>query len=237
MKTFKTLFISILAFMVPPAMALETSVEEEISLAYTLSKAGKYADAVLRVQPLLNALKLDTVESIILGNKILTVSYCELNDLEKAKEYLESVRAFSPDESFKEFSMSPTCLDFFGIKRQIVKKQKVADAETLPPSVVPNHLKPKDPSWKLYMPFGTGQFYNEQSDKGWAFLATETLGLVAATTMFILFQSEKNSDGTFSNTGLANAYKTTYWSSLGVAGGASIWGIVDALIVNKKRRS
>lgn len=234
MKT-SILFLAIL-FYASSSTALETSTQEELSLAYTLSKAGKHADAILRVQPLLNALKLDTIESIVLGNKILAVSYCELEDREKAKEHFETLKAFQPDESLKEFTLSSSCADFFGIKKNPPKKPKTVELENAPPVAIPDHLKPKESSWKLYAPFGTGQFHNGQRDKGWAFLATQTVGLLAAGTMYVLFQSEKNKDGTFPKPGLANAYKKTYWSALGVAGASSIWGVIDALVVHKKNQ-
>lgn len=251
-------------FFASTLLAETANVKEELSLAYTMAKTGRFTDAILKAQPLLDALKLDSVDTIVLGNKILAVSYCELGEEEKATETRDTARAFSPSEPFTEFAMSKKCYAFFGLDKAsshaVARKKSAKETPPLPKNAevsfhadeLPETRERTDtegdrpieslhltldstrPSWKLYMPFGTGQFYNDQPEKAWAFLSTQALGTASAITMYTLFQLEKNSDGTFSDTDRAHLYKNSYWASIGVVSASAIWGILDAWLVHKK---
>ena len=223
-------FVYLSLFVALGAGAIDRQTESELSLAHTAAKLGKYPEAILKLQPLLDQLKLDTVEAITLGNKILAVSYCETGDIEKAKENRQSLEAFTPHEKYEEFDLSKPCLEFFGLKRPVKKKPV-----ELPPPSVPEKLLPKKLPWQVSMPLGTGQFYNDQREKGWAFLSTQAFGIAAMIATFTLFQAEKNGDGTFANTGKAHGLKAAFWSSVGITSGAALWGIFDARSVQRKK--
>lgn len=215
-----------------PAHAMDSQTEAELSLAYTAAKLGKYADAILKTQPLIDQLKLDTVDAIILGNKILAVAYCEVGDLDKSKDNLQSLEAFVPGERFAEFDLSRACLEFFGLKKRLPKKasEPVASPVATPP--------PREPTpWQLSVPFGKGQFYNGDRDKAWAFLSTQAFGVVSMVTLFALFHAEKNADGSFGNTALAKGYKAGFWAAVGITSGAATWGIFDAHRAHRARRA
>ncbi len=234
------------ALLVPFSSARAASaVLKKLEAATAQVKAKEYERAIEVTQPLLDNLKLNTVEEIILAHKVLGVAQCELGDQAKATEHYEALLTFSPTETIDDLVATKPCKSLFDQARGV----KEPTQAVVPPPVQPTpkpapaattvakEASPREGAWKLYVPFGVGQFHNHEKTKGLAFLSTESLAFSLAIASYFLFKAEENPDGTFSNPDTASVYRGLYYGSLAVGGGAAIWGIIDAVLVDKKIRA
>ena len=77
--------------------------------AYMSALNKNYQQAISKTLPLLDSLALNKIEEIVLAHQILTLSYCELGNKEKTMEHFMALKAFSPNEDFRAFSVTPEC--------------------------------------------------------------------------------------------------------------------------------
>ena len=106
----KKYFILFIIFLTVQASANEwpTLKQAEVEI-----KNHNYKSAIDLTMPLLNQLKLTTVEEIAQGHKILAAARCELGDIGMAKDHFETLMIFSPHESIQDFQLSQTCQNLF----------------------------------------------------------------------------------------------------------------------------
>ncbi|MCB0308129.1 MAG: hypothetical protein KDD48_02065 [Bdellovibrionales bacterium] len=215
-------------------------------------KNHNYKTAIDLTLPLLDALKLSTVEEISQGHKILGIARCELGDIGNAKEHFETLVVFSPKESIQDFQLSQVCQKLFNkvmgraeVRRKGVmpknsdqlhsseNKSATIEIQTVPKPTINLRLQEQSQEsdiqkWKLWIPFGVGQFEKNEKKKGTFFLTTQSVLFSTAITTFILFKIDQNADGTFDHARRAETYRITLWSSLGAGVVSTIWGIWDA---------
>ncbi len=77
--------------------------------AYMNALDKQYKQAIDKTLPLLDSLALNDVKEIVLAHQILSLSFCETGNKEKAAEHYKALKAFSPNEDFRSFSVSPEC--------------------------------------------------------------------------------------------------------------------------------
>lgn len=77
--------------------------------AYMNALDKHYQQAIDKALPLLDSLQLSKIEEITLAHQVLSLSYCETGDQKKALEHLKALKAFSPKEDFRVFSLSQNC--------------------------------------------------------------------------------------------------------------------------------
>jgi len=237
----RSLILFLITSLSTPLIAATTRDQIELSLHHY--KARRYQRSIDLVQPLLDQLRLNTVEEIIQAHRLLGLSHCELGDQPKALEHYKILLTFSPTETIDDIVVTKVCANLFNnlkgdrpinAPRAVEKRETKVDPspailKTPEKSPLPSENRP----WKVYIPFGTGQFINEQPRKGTAFLAGEATAFATAIAMFTLFKSEENSDSTFDDPESASVYRGVFWGSLGVGIGLATWGIVDAILVHK----
>ena len=79
------------------------------------------------------------------------------------------------------------------------------------------------------IPFGVGQFQNDQPRKGWILAGLESALVITATTTFILLKNDEQQGHTFSDTSEARTLRNVNLAS-GIAFAAvASYGIVDAI--------
>ena len=203
--------------------------------------------AIEIVDPLLNQLKFTTVEEISQAHAILGVSRCALGDIGHAKEHFETLLIFAPNTSIRKLEPSDSCMKLFSsvakrdepvkkktprvalnqvpINEQSAEKVVAQTPDTKQPELA---LKNNYSSWKLWMPYGVGQFANDQPRKGTFCLVSEATLTASALTTFILFQREDKIGDRYVHGDRAKAYQLTFWSSLGTGVILYIWGVIDA---------
>ncbi len=157
--------------------------------------------------------------------------YRNLQEIERNPKGISTKTPYKPLQPTSSVSATQAVSQEIPVMKAIEKSpESISTPKTF------EHSSPDD-TWKRYVPFGVGQFANQDFQKGMAFLGTEVLATIVASTAFALFQLEKTSDGTFSHPNRASFYRATYWSSLGVGSVIMIWGIVDAVTVFHQRRN
>ena len=162
-----------------------------------------------------------------------------MGDNGHAKEHFETLLIFAPKYSIQKFEPSDSCNKLFSkvakqpepAKKKEIKSDLSIDEKSVNPvQETKAILKPSDDtqSWKLWMPYGVGQFMNGQSKKGTFFLVSEATMTASALTTFILFQREDKIGDRYVHGDRAKAYQLTFWSSLGAGIVLYVWGVIDA---------
>lgn len=225
-----------------------SSTLETLEKAQSQVKDKEYEAAIGQTKPLLDKLFLNTVEEIILAHRILGVSYCELGDHPQARNHFETLLTFSPTESINDLVSTNPCRTLFAsVKNEkagpLTKQKRRRAKKAAQPAPVQAAAQPQPPKeeplnpgvWKRYVPFGTGQFANNENGKAWAFLTTETLAIASGVTFFLLFKNEEDNTGSFTHPDRANLYRGLVWGSIGLGTVAMSWGIIDAVLTYKKQ--
>lgn len=95
--------------MIPGVLLADAKAMKILDKAYMYALDKHYKEAISKALPLLDSLTLNKIEEIVLAHQILSLSYCEIGNKEKAQEHLKALRAFSPNEDFRAFNPSPDC--------------------------------------------------------------------------------------------------------------------------------
>lgn len=95
--------------MIPGVLLADAKAMKILDKAYMYALDKHYKEAISKALPLLDSLTLNKIEEIVLAHQILSLSYCETGNKEKAQEHLKALRAFSPNEDFRAFAPSPEC--------------------------------------------------------------------------------------------------------------------------------
>ena len=244
MKKVYTVLAALMAILTVE-IAFAKTTRDRLNFANRQVEARRYEQAIRTTRPMLDGLLLDTVEEIILAHRILGVSYCETGDQPNAIKHFKTLLTFSPTEEIKDLVRSKPCAKMYADLKAGKSHIAVPNAPPIERSIeerttMGTGVERKAPSpgtWKRFVPYGFGQFANRQNGKGMAFLSTEVAATGLAVTSYILFRSERNSDGTFSNPGKASTYRTMYWSTFAAGVAIGAYGIVDALLVHRKYTS
>lgn len=213
-----------------PAFAQENSLHS----ADVAFRAKQYERAISKAKQLLDSLVLDTVEEITLAHRILGVSYCELGDQKKAIKHFRTLITFSPNESLGNAEASKPCHSLFGDLKNGKKFTAVPSTTHNSPSEKASASSTSGYA-KRFIPFGYGQFQNEQRQKGIAFTSTQAAAVILSATMYGLFRSDRRSDGTFAHPGRASVYRGFFWGSMGVGIASALWGVTDAVVIYRRR--
>ncbi len=93
----------------PTLVFADAKTMKVLDKAYMYALDKHYKEAISKALPLLDSLTLNKIEEIVLAHQILSLSYCEIGNKEKAQEHLKALRAFSPNEDFRAFNPSQDC--------------------------------------------------------------------------------------------------------------------------------
>jgi hypothetical protein len=79
------------------------------------------------------------------------------------------------------------------------------------------------------IPFGVGQFQNDQPRKGWILAGLEGALVISATTTFILLKNNEQQGHTFSDTSEARTLRNVNLASVVALGATAAYGLIDAI--------
>ncbi|MCG5056302.1 MAG: hypothetical protein KA712_25430 [Myxococcales bacterium] len=168
---------------------------------------GEYARAITLLRPLLYPeIRLDEESQVVRSHRMLGVAHLFENQPEEARQEFLRLLELRPDYRFDPLLDPPRVVDFFNQilreqegqiaalearRRQAEATERLRAAEAAaPPKVIVREYERRSLAVAL-LPFGAGQFQNEQSAKGWAFLAAEStlagVSMAAATANFLLY--------------------------------------------------
>jgi hypothetical protein len=106
MKTLP-LLVALIGF--PLLLKADEKTMKILDKAYIHALDKQYKQAIDKALPLLDSLALNDVKEIVLAHQILSLSFCETGNKEKAAEHLKALKAFSPNEDFRVFNLSQEC--------------------------------------------------------------------------------------------------------------------------------
>jgi hypothetical protein len=174
---------------------------EEYQRGRTAFLRGQYQRAISTLHPLLYPeLRLETEEEVLVAHRMLGVSYLFENQPEQARIEFRKLLELAPDFRFDALLDPPRVVEFFN---EVVRQQqnelgdievrlKKREAELAKRSSQVLERRIERRSFPLtFVPFGVGQFQNQQPGKGWLFLGVEgvlaTTSLAAFVTNFSMF--------------------------------------------------
>lgn len=179
---FRTLAVVALGLVTP---------SEEFERGRTAFLRGEYERAVSIIHPLLYPeLRLESESAVVQAHRMLGVSYLFENKPEEARGEFRKLLELAPDFRFDPFLDPPTVVEFFnGIVRDQQRelgdiesrlKKREDDLARRSNQVLERRFERR--SYAInFVPFGAGQFQNQQRGKGWAFLGVEAF--LAATSV------------------------------------------------------
>lgn len=213
---------------------------------------GEHAAAAKKLESVLSPIQLQSREDVIVARQYLGACFQLLDDHARAEEQFLLLLAMDPTHKLDPEVFSPALVQLF---EQVREKTKVEP--TPPPPVAAPPPGPPPPSVGIgrpapthephsaalsLVPFGVGQFANEQPVKGAVFAGAEVALFATAVTTFAMFESLKikTIDGATGEVlsvefrpedadrarTLQNVYLATFWTGVAVAAA----GIVEALM-------
>ena len=176
-----------------------------IELAEEDVRGRGYENALKSLYPLLDQLKLKTMEEIVRTHRVLGVAHCETGNEVKALEHFDAMLSFSSSEKISDLVKTNYCKQLF--EKAQGKGKRLAETKAVKKNIKNNPSDPKpllglskmatdkSDQWKYWLPFGSGQFKNGEKRKGRFFLISEGVLMSAAITSLALFKAEENSEG------------------------------------------
>ncbi len=243
--------VSLLLF-TPFVAASEKSVDQTMQRSTQLYEHGQYTESIKLLEQLLESYRLRKMEDIVQAHTTLGASYFNLGDEKRAKLHFQSLLNFSPGIQLDPLYYSPRMRQFLqNLKQQPSPTQEkpvevVANGSaqnaiapafaqnslstplpTLPKSLIEESEPAHDPRALRFIPFGYGQFRNDDRAKGFLFLITEGLALGTALTSLTLYHASNDS---FHEIDSAKGHRNTFLISFFSFTAIAIVGVVDALL-------
>jgi hypothetical protein len=162
-------------------------------------------------------------------------------DLQGADAEFTALLLKKPAAALDPFYYPPEMVSHFGALRARLQAQGVLPGRE-PPPPQPTPPKPEvkvvekvrvvreRPLYPVFLPFGVGQFANDQPVKGALFATGEVLALAANLTSYLVIESLRGPDGYFSPQRFqeARALRVVLYASAGTLGALYLGGVVDA---------
>ena len=238
MKKTKLIFFILLSLSIPFSLTAQEkiSTDREFDSGVLAYENGDYKTTVSKLGKLLDDLKLTSIDKIIRAHSLLGASNTFLGEEEKAKSHFKAILNFSPDYELSVNYFPPRVIKLFnevkGVKGQDVKAPVSLGGETqrmLQVSPAKSELA-KNRFLNSFIPFGVGQFKNNDPTKGYFFLTSEIITLASAITTLSIFKGIQNSDGTFDSLGVGQGLKSGFYASITMFGVIALTGVTDAII-------
>jgi hypothetical protein len=230
---------------------------QEFDRGRTAFLRGEYERAVTLIYPLLYPeLRLETENEALQAHRMLGVSYLFVNKPADARIEFRKLLELSPDFQFDPLLDPPRVVEFFNaivreqreqlgdIEARLKKREEARNRHV--GEILVRRVEQRSYAVS-FIPFGAGQFQNQQRTKGWIFFGVEA-GLAAISvgsfvTNFAIYGASHYRDCrvpltdkgcpadslnyTKENTS-RNLTRLQVASGLAFAG-VAIWGVVDAL--------
>jgi tetratricopeptide (TPR) repeat protein len=215
---------------------------QELDTAREQFRAGNFLDAARALNYLLYPQpRLSQEEDLIEAHVLLAVSALETGDRKTAKRELEEALFLNPDVTLDKLLFSEDAIDFFEEVRQDLEEREAREAEARALAEETARLQAvidamvvieKRPYYINFIPFGAGQFQNEQPGKGLFFAASQgvTGGISAGIWLYLVGEY-----GLPGKVPRAEANRALTLQKIEIGAGAvclglMAWGIVDSLI-------
>ena len=234
------LAIAVLVALAPPAAATPA---QELDDAREQFRAGKFGDAAMALNYLLYPNpRLSQDDDLVEAHVLLAVSAFETGDRKTATREFEEALFLNPDVTLDKLLFSESAREFFDDVRADLEEREADEAEKralaeraaeLQAALDAMVVIEKRPYYINFIPFGAGQFQNEQRGKGLFFAVSEgiTGGLSAGIWLYLVGEyglPGKVPPGDEANRALL--LQRVEVVAGGLCLGLMAWGIVDSLV-------
>lgn len=202
----------------------------------------EYGDYPSMVKMLEQALAMEKFqgEQLLRVHRLLGIGYFILHNKSKSGEHFLRLLTQAPDTQLDPLYVPPIIIDYFKKIREdnksmldaiLAKQQEVP--EKLPTAMA---VKRYNPYFVNFIPFGAGQFQNEQPTKGALFLSSEVLTLGFNIAGYFATLGLQSGDGYYSagNAERAREWRIVQYVSLGALAALMVGGIIDAVLNHKE---
>ncbi len=218
----------------------EGDAEDEIRRAKNLYDYGNHQKVVERLERALDLQMFTKTDQKQEALALIGVSSLILGDESRAGRVFLDLLRLDPDFRLNPVLYPPAIIDFVERIREenqeelqaILMKngqEEPVEPEEPPPAV---QIVEKHPYYINFIPFGAGQFQNDQDAKGALFLSAEIVTLGVNVTSFFVARSLEGSDGKYSasNARQARDWTIAQYSALGAFVLLAVGGVIDAAL-------
>lgn len=207
---------------------------------------GSYQLTIDCLAPLLNPdLLLSNPDELAIAYEYVGLAYFYLEQTEQAKQYFKSLIFFRPDHELDPVRVPPDAVTVYAqlrdslsedLKaRQIALKEQRAKEDALLKALTKRELiieQRVNSRLISLLPFGIGQFQNEDDGVGYFFLGSELIAATLSVGLFWKIESMRQSNGRFARQELSYAreLQSAQLMSGGITVGLILGGIIHALI-------
>lgn len=216
--------------------------QELILRAQNLYEYGDYQGMVDILETGLEAERFSDAD-LLAVHRLLGSGYVILQDRAKASEHFLRLLTRDPELALDPLYTPPDIIAFFERVRDenremlnaiIERRREDEEARRrveIPPPVTSVRLR-HNPYFVNFIPFGAGQFQNDQPVKGTLFLTGELIALALNIVAYLVSDSLKGTDGYYGPTAARQAreWRIVQYSSLGVLAALVIGGTADAIV-------
>ena len=173
-------------------------VDAELRRAGNEYAYGNYEEAILQLQNLLYPMRLTSEQQVLEARELLGLCYYLTDRFEQVAAEFAKVLYLNPDHELDPFSIPPPVIEAFeNVRRQLepqlneIRNQKVNPTVTKPEPVKlpapPTRIQIVERSeFSTFLPFGVGQFQNNETNLGIFFAATEATLLALNIAAYFL---------------------------------------------------
>ncbi len=212
---------------------------------------GDYPIVIARLKPLIEPDILLSPDNAAEAYESLGLAYFFMNDEEHAREMFSQLVRLRPNWALDPVLVPPTAITFFSAVQDNLRAELEAQQqalETLRREEEERQLQARtrevrkeiryNSRFVAAMPFGVGQFQNDQPILGASFLASELLTLGLSSGFFLSVEHLRQPSGRFASADYERAqkYQTAQLVSGGIAAGLMIVGIAHALLTFKEQK-
>lgn len=207
---------------------------------------GSYQLTIDCLSPLLSPdLLLSNPDELAIAYEYVGLAYFYLEDMERARQHFKSLIFFRPDHELDPVRVPPDAVTTYAqlrdslseelqaresaLEQQRAKEDALLQALTKRELIIEQRVNSRLIS---LLPFGVGQFQNEDAGVGYFFLGSELVATALSAGFFWKIESMRQSNGRFARQEIAYAreLQSAQLISAGVAVGLVLSGVIHALI-------
>jgi tetratricopeptide (TPR) repeat protein len=228
----------------------------ELNEAYERGKSaylyGSYALAIDCLAPLLSPdLLLSSPDELALAYEYVGLAYFYLDQRAQAEPFFKSLIFFRPEHELDPVRVPPDAVTFYtqlhdalahelqarseALEAQRAREDAALEALTRRELIIEQRVNSR---LVALLPFGVGQFQNDDVSAGYLFLTTELITTLASVGLFWRIEQMRQENGRFSraDVSFARELQSAQLITGGVALGLALSGVIHALINYQPQR-
>ncbi len=230
-----------------PAPARADSATEQLAAGRLQFEYKNFEKAIELLADLLHPeVELAREEDIVAAREMLGLAYFYTGREEAAREEFKALLYLEPKHRLDPFLVPPPAVQFFDAIRQDpelktrleqIERERREAAEQArrserKPSVVRRIYleRTSRKRWRVlaFMPFGLGQFQNDDDALGIVMASTQGLALLTNAVCWTLRWTLEEPGGGYRDPSIARGLQIGQYSALGVFAGLYLWSVIDA---------